>query len=292
MHRRSRRAWSRIRTAKRCDPRTYSPWPRARCKKRKAALRTELRGSARASRAALPPWTRGTQPIAGIQRDAALAANFEMEVRALVARLTADVSDQLAANDAVALPDARVVQVGVERVVAPAMVDQHRGEIEAERSGEAHRARGDRPHRRADGRLDADAVPRNTGVIGARRGPKGIDDGAFDRPVETAEIGGRDCPRSGGDAAQLGLAPRALPCFDPVVERSLIAIQARQPLLRLARAASRRAQVGFAFALEREIAAELVGPLLPATAERLARIHEQLPLPRNAGEELVHGVVD
>src|SRR2546430_17043103 len=167
--------------------------------------------------------------MAGIQRDAALAANFEMEVRALVARLTADVSDQLAANDAVALPDARVVQVGVERVVAPAMVDQHRGEIEAERSREAHRTRGDRRHRRADGRLDADAVPRNTGVIGARRGPKGIDDGAFDRPVETAEIGGRVCPPSGGDAAQAGPRPPAVPCVVTGVEGSALPVQAGPP---------------------------------------------------------------
>src|SRR2546422_10983606 len=127
--RQSRRGWSPIRTAEPCGARTCLPWPRTRWKRRKTALPTALRLSGRTRRASLAPGAGRTQPIAGIQCDAALAANFEMQVGAFVARLTADVADQLAANDVVTLMYGRVVQIGVERVVAAAMVDQHRREV-------------------------------------------------------------------------------------------------------------------------------------------------------------------
>jgi len=57
-----------------------------------------------------------------------------VEVRALVARLTADAADHLSPNHVLARADSRIIQVGVERVVAAAVVDQHRSQVQAQRS--------------------------------------------------------------------------------------------------------------------------------------------------------------
>src|SRR5256886_5362965 len=54
--------------------------------------------------------------------------------------------------------------------------------------------------------------------------------------------------------------------------------------------AARIAQIRFALPLERQVAPQLVGALLFAPRERLARIHEQLPLPRDAIAQFVHVV--
>src|SRR6266705_1535269 len=172
-----------------------------------------------------------------------------MKVWAFVARLTADVPDDLPANHAIARADGR-----------------------------------------AHGSLDPDSVARDARVVRAGRRSKGIDDGAFHRPIEAAEIGGRDRTGSGRDAARLRLATCALECLDAVVERLLVAVEAREPLLRLARVAARLPQVRCPLVLEREVAPELVGPLPAAPAQRLARIDEQLALPRHAVAQLAHVV--
>src|SRR5438552_3394964 len=211
-----------------------------------------------------------------------------MEVRAFVARRTADVADHLAAQNAIALVNGRVVQVGVERVVATTMVDQDRRQVEPQRSRETHGAARDRADRGADRRPDPDAVAGDARIVGAGRRAERIDDGALDRPIEAAEVARRDRAGSSGDAARLRLAPGAFQRLDPIVERAFIAIQAREPLLRRPRAAAGRAEVGFALALEREITAELIGPLLAATCERLTRIHEELALARDAVTQLEH----
>src|SRR6267142_589361 len=86
------------------------------------------------------------------------------------------------------------------------------------------------------------------------------------------------------------VAACALQRLDPVVERVFVALKTREPLLRLLRAAARRAQVGLPLVLERQVAAQLVGALAAAPAQCLARIHEQLALPRDAVAQLVHVV--
>src|SRR6266436_5593785 len=243
-------------------------------------------------RRALTPWSRCAQPIAGIQRDAALAANLEVKVWAFVARLAADVADHLSANDPIARADGRIIQVGVERVVAPAVVDQHRRQVEPERTGEADRAGRDCADRRADRGLDADPVAWDARVVGTGRRAEGIDDrpSPFHRPVETAEVGGCDGAGPRGYAARLRCAPRALECLNAVVERFLVAIEARQSLLCLARVAPSLPQVRLPLVLEREVTPQFVGPLAPAPAQRLARIHEELALPLDAAPQLVHVV--
>ncbi len=212
-----------------------------------------------------------------------------MEVRAFVARLTANVADHLPANDALALADGRIIQVGVERVVPAAVVDQHRRQVQAERSREADGARGDRAHRGADGCLDADPVPRNARVVRTGGRSEWINDQPLDGPIQAAEIRRRD--RTGGcgrHAARLGVAARALESFDPIVERPLVAVETRQPLLRLARVAARLPQIRLPRVLEGEIAAQLIGALAPPPAQCFSGIDEQLALPRHAVAELVH----
>src|SRR5688572_7293333 len=104
-------------------------------------------------------------------------------------------------------------------------------------------------------------MPRDARVVGAGRGPEWIDDRAFHRPIEPAQIGGADRSRAGGGAARFRLAARALQRFDAVIERLFVALQAGEPLLGLARAAPCRAQAAFARALERQVAVQLGGAL-------------------------------
>src|SRR5206468_7945036 len=141
---------------------------------------------------------------AGIQRDTALAANLEVEVWAFVARLAADVADQLSPSNPIALVDGRIIQVGVEGVVTAAVIDQHRRQVEAERTREADGTGRDRADRRTDRRLDADPVAWDARVVGSGRRAEGIDDrpSPIDRPVETAKVGGRDAAGRRGDAAR------------------------------------------------------------------------------------------
>src|ERR1051326_2266520 len=83
---------------------------------------------------------------------------------------------------------------------------------------------------------------------------------------------------------------RALPLLDAIGERSLVAIEPREPLLRFPRVAPRLAQVRFALMLEREVAAQLVRALDFAVRERLAGVHQQLALPGYAIAQLLHVV--
>src|SRR5581483_6471011 len=114
---------------------------------------------------------------------------------------------------------------------------------------------------------DADAVPGEAGVVRARRGAEAVDDPAFDGPIELAEIGGRDRGRRGGRAARLGVAAGALERGDPVVEGLFVALQLREPLPRLARAAARGPQGRLALVLERDVACQLLGALRLAAGE-------------------------
>src|SRR2546422_6200524 len=190
-------------------------------------------------------------------------------MRSLVARLPPDVADHLALEDPLTLRHARVVQVAVEGVVAAAVVEQDRCEVGAERSGEAHGAGRDRPDRRAHRRRDADAVPRDAGVVRARGGPELVEDAPVHRPVELSEIGRGDGGRTGGDAAGLRFAPGALERRHAVVQGLLVSLELRQPLLRLARVAPGFAQRRLPFVFQLEIAVELLGALALAPSQRV-----------------------
>src|SRR5439155_10427963 len=70
------------------------------------------------------------QPVDGIERDPSLAADLEVEVRAAVARLPADVADDLPFDHALPLcHGGGIAQVPVEAVVATPVVEQHRREV-------------------------------------------------------------------------------------------------------------------------------------------------------------------
>src|SRR5204862_6199235 len=122
-----------------------------------------------------------------------------MQVRTLISRFAADVPDDLTANDVLALPHGGVIQIGIEGVIAAAVIEQHRREVEAEWTGQAHRARRDRVYRRAHGRFDPDSVTGDARVVRACRRAEGIGDRTFDRPGGPTERGGTDrAGRRGG----------------------------------------------------------------------------------------------
>src|SRR5213593_1018266 len=229
------------------------------------------------------------QPVDGIQGDPALPAHLEVEVRPPVARLPADVPDDLTFGDALAPGDRGLAQVPVEAVVPAAVIEQHRCEIGAERPGEAHGAARDGAHRRARGRCDPDAVPGDSGVVGPRRGAKLIDDRPVHRPVELAQIGRGD-RRCGGGAVRLGLPPRALQSRDAVVQALLVALELGETLLRFARAAAGLAQRRLPLALEGEIALQLFGALAPAAPQGVACVDERLALSGDPALQLEHVV--
>src|SRR5439155_575881 len=75
---------------------------------------------------------------------------------------------------------------------------------------------------------------------------------------------------------------------DPVVQAFLVALQLRQALGRFPRAAARLRERGLAGALEREVALQLVGPLVLAAAQGVACVDQRLALARDPALQLGH----
>src|SRR5207244_214686 len=207
---------------------------------------------------------------------ASLTPDFEVQVRPLIARRAPNVSDDLTAGDPLALGDDGVAEVAVERVVAPAVVQQDGREVGAERAGEADAARGHRAHGRAGRRRDPDAVPRNAGLVGAGRRAELVEDLAVHRPVELAQVGGRDRGGRGRGPPGLRLAARPLERGDAVVEAALVPLERREPLFRLARAAPRLDERGLPRVLQAHVALQLVAALGAAPPQRVARAEQQV----------------
>src|SRR5436309_1550241 len=230
------------------------------------------------------------QPVDRIQGDAALPAHLEVEVRAPVARLAADVPDDLAFRDPFALGDSGLAEVAVEAVVPAAVIEQDRREIGAERPGEAHGAGRDGAHRRACGCRDPDAVPGDPGVVGPGRGAELVDDPAVHGPVELAQIGRGDRRDRRRGAPCESLLPGALQGRDAVVQVLLVALELGETLLRFAGAPTGLPERRLPRALEREIALQLLGALALAAPQGVARVHEHLALARDPPLPLEHVV--
>src|SRR5205807_2541375 len=90
----------------------------------------------------------GGAECALILPEAAAPTDLEGQGRPLIARPATHVADELPLEDALPRGHRRVAQISVERVVTAPVIDQHRGEVRAERAGQAHGAGGDLPHRR------------------------------------------------------------------------------------------------------------------------------------------------
>src|SRR6266576_4537061 len=208
----ARGSWG-SRTPRCCDLRIYSRRSRRRWS---GARRPSRTGSASAS---------GLQPVDRIQGDAAVAPDLEVQVGPLVARPTAHMAQGLTLDDPLPMGHRRVTQVAVEAVVAAAVIDQHGSEVGAERSREAHGAAGDGADRRAGRRGDADTVPRDAGVVRARRGAELIHDAPLHGPVELTQVCGGDGGGGGGSAARFRLAAGPLEGDDAVVQALLVALE-------------------------------------------------------------------
>src|SRR5881296_3300440 len=101
-----------------------------------------------------------------------------------------------------------------------------------------------------------------------------IDPPPFTGPAGPPGVGGGVGAAPRGAAAGPPAGPRPPGRPDAVVERLLVLVEARQPLLCLARIAPSLPQVGLPLVLEREVAPQLVGTLAAAPAQRLARVHQ------------------
>src|SRR2546426_4725472 len=125
-------------------------------------------------------------------------------------------------------------------------------------------------------RRDPDAVPGDAGVVRAGRGAELVQDLAVHRPVELAQVGGRDRSGRGRGAPGLRLAARALERGDAVVEAALVPLERGEPLLRLSRAASRLDERSLPRVLQTHVAPQLVAPLAAAPPQRVARVEQRL----------------
>src|SRR5207245_2499555 len=94
----------------------------------------------------------------------------------------------------------RVVEVGVEGVIAPAVVDDHRRQVRAHVADQRHGPRGDGVDGRAGGRADADAVPGDARIAGTRGGTELVEQAAVHGPVELAQARRRGGGRPRGRA--------------------------------------------------------------------------------------------
>src|SRR3989454_6079327 len=72
------------------------------------------------------------QPVDGVQGDAALAPDLEVQVRSLIARPTAHVAHDLSLDHALSLGHGGIVQIAVKAVEAAPVVDQYRSEVRSE----------------------------------------------------------------------------------------------------------------------------------------------------------------
>src|SRR5438552_15847834 len=260
-----------------CGPKICSRRSRRRWSGARRASRT---GSASAAR---------LQPVDGVQGDAALAPDLEVQVRSLIARPTAHVAHDLSLDHALSLGHGGIVQIAVKAVEAAPVVDQYRSEVGAEQPREAHGAARDGAYGSAGRRRDSDPVPRDARIVRAGRGTELVHDPPLHGPVELAQVRRGD-GGGGGGAASLGLAPRALERHDAVVQALLVALELGQALQRLARTAPRLPQRRLPLVLEGQVAVQFFGALVLAPSQHVARVDQRLPLPADAPLQLRHVV--
>src|SRR5437667_295930 len=276
-------SWSsRISTVPRT--RSVSPWrrhpePRATAASAKAcAVLLTLRATS-ASR---------LQPVDGVEGDAALAPDLEVQVGSLIARPAPDMAEDLPFGDSLPFGDCRVIQVAVEAVIAAAVIDQNGFEVGAEGSRKAHEAARDAADGGAGRRRDSDAVPRQAGVVRACGGAELVHDASLHGPVELAQVRGGDGGAGSGGAAGFRLTPGSLEGHDAVVQALLVALELGQTLQGLPRTAPRLAQRRLPLALERQVAVQLFRALVLAPSQHVARVDQRLPLPADAPLQLRH----
>src|SRR5439155_1557763 len=194
------------------------------------------------------------QPVDGVEGDAALAPDLEVQVGSLIARPAPHMAEDLPFGDALPFGDCRVIQVAVEAVIAAAVIDQNGFEVGAEGSRKAHGAARDAADGGAGRRRDSDAVPRQAGVVRACGGAELVHDAPLHGPVELAQVRGGDGGGGSGGAAGFRLTPGALEGHDAVVQALLVALELGQALQGLPRTAPRLAQRRLPLALERQVA--------------------------------------
>src|SRR2546422_475403 len=103
-----------------CGPKICSRRSRRRWSGARRASRT---GSASAAR---------LQPVDGVQGDAALAPDLEVQVRSLIARPTAHVAHDLSLDHALSLGHGGIVQIAVKAVeAAPVRSEEHTSELQS-----------------------------------------------------------------------------------------------------------------------------------------------------------------
>src|SRR6266550_3816981 len=144
-----------------CGPKICSRRSRRRWSGARRASRT---GSASAAR---------LQPVDGVEGDAALAPNLEVQVGSLIARPAAHVAHDLSLDHALSLGHGGIVQIAVKAVEAAPVVDQYRSEVGAEQPREAHGAARDGAYGSAGRRRDSDPVPRDARIARASRAGPG-----------------------------------------------------------------------------------------------------------------------
>ena len=213
-----------------------------------------------------------------------------MEVGTLVRRGAAHVADHLATEHALTFGHRRVVEGRVDRVVPAAVVEDDGHQVGAERLRQHHRAGGHGLHGRARHGRDADAVPDDGRVVGSWGRAELVDQATVDGPVEgpQAALGDRGgaCRRT----ARQRRPPRPLEGGDHVDQPALLLLLLGETSLGFPHAAPRGREVRLPPVGEVDVAQQLARALGLASPQGVARVHQRLPLPRDAVLQLGHVV--
>src|SRR3990172_3633165 len=211
--------------------------------------------------------TPALQPVQRVQRDAPVAADLELDVRALVRALPPGKTYHVARCHALPLAHLHLGEVQVQGIEPAAVIDNDARPVGAKRLSHLHHAPGHGADRRSRRYADPDALAHDGGVVGQAIRTEPVHQVAAYGPVELPQVAGAEGGRS---RRGRGRPARPLQGGQDIVEPFGVARERREAGNRRPLRGAGLGQAALVSPLERHVPVHLLAPLLPPRPPRPA----------------------
>src|SRR3989304_69498 len=204
--------------------------------------------------------TPALQPVQRVQRDAPVAADLELDVRALVRALPPGKTYHVARCHALPLAHLHLGEVQVQGIEPAAVIDNDARPVGAKRLSHLHHAPGHGADRRSRRYADPDALAHDGGVVGQAIRTEPVNQVARDGPVELPQVAGAD-----GEPSRRGHGRPARPREggQDIVEPFGVARERREAGDRDPLRGAGLGQAALVSPLERHVPVQLLPPPVP-----------------------------